>query len=45
MSTNKLNDLKKEISNVPRKQLETICLKLAKHKVENKDLLAYLLFD
>lgn len=45
MSTNKLNDLKKEISNVPRKQLETICLQLAKHKVENKDLLAYLLFD
>jgi len=45
MSASKLNDLKKEIISIGRKDLETICLQLAKHKVENKDLLAYLLFD
>jgi hypothetical protein len=45
MKPEKLSDLKKVllVLNVP--ELTDICLRLAKYKKENKELLAYLLFD
>jgi hypothetical protein len=45
MKPEKLSDLKKVllVLNVP--ELTEICLRLAKYKKENKELLAYLLFD
>jgi len=40
-----LNDLKKELVFLPPAELVNICLRLAKFKKENKELLGYLLFD
>ena len=47
MATTKysINEVKKELQHISPKNLLEYCLKLAKHKVENKELLAYLLFD
>jgi hypothetical protein len=44
MTSPKLNDLKKELQHLDVSRLRDVCLKLAKHKVENKELLNYLLF-
>jgi uncharacterized FlaG/YvyC family protein len=44
MTSPKLNDLKKELQHLDVNRLKDVCLKLAKHKVENKELLNYLLF-
>jgi uncharacterized FlaG/YvyC family protein len=44
MTSPKLNDLKKELQHLDVIKLRDVCLKLAKHKVENKELLNYLLF-
>jgi hypothetical protein len=44
MNSPKLNDLKKELQHLDVNRLKDVCLKLAKHKVENKELLNYLLF-
>ena len=44
MNSPKLNDLKKELQHLDVIKLKDICLKLAKYKVENKELLNYLLF-
>jgi len=38
-------DIKKELVHLDAKTLATLCLRLAKHKVENKELLTYLLFE
>lgn len=40
-----LSLLKKELSALPPKEVLEICLKLAKYKKDNKELLSYLLFD
>jgi hypothetical protein len=37
--------IKKELQLVPRERLVDLCLRLARHKKENKELLSYLLFD
>jgi hypothetical protein len=44
MNSPKLNDLKKELQHLDVNQLKDVCLRLAKYKVENKELLNYLLF-
>ena len=40
-----LQDIKKEITHLSAQQMAELCLRLARHKKENKELLAYLLFD
>lgn len=40
-----LNELKKELKSLPAAELLAICLRLARHKKENKELLHYLLFE
>lgn len=40
-----LSLLKQELDNLPAKEVQELCLKLAKYKKENKELLSYLLFD
>jgi gas vesicle protein len=40
-----VNDIKQELGNLSAKQLTDICLRLAKFKKENKELLTYLLFE
>ena len=43
--THGLQDIKKELQHLPDEQLTELCLRLARYKKENKDLLAYLLFE
>jgi hypothetical protein len=38
-------ELKKELNELPPKQLAELCLRLTKYKKENKELLTYLLFE
>jgi membrane-anchored protein YejM (alkaline phosphatase superfamily) len=40
-----LSLLKREIENLSAKEVQELCLKLAKYKKENKELLSYLIFD
>ena len=40
-----LSEIKKELKSVSPTQLQEICIRLAKHRKENKELLSYLLFD
>jgi hypothetical protein len=40
-----LHDIKSELTNTSKTQLIDLCLRLAKFKKENKELLSYLLFD
>ena len=40
-----LQDIKKELQFLDNNQLMELCLRLARHKKENKELLAYLLFE
>jgi hypothetical protein len=40
-----INELKTELSNIPPGQLAELCVRLAKFKKENKELLTYLLFE
>ncbi|MEO5910796.1 MAG: hypothetical protein ABIP95_07900 [Pelobium sp.] len=44
MNSPKLAELKKELNFIEGKELRELCLRLAKHKTENKELLHYLLF-
>lgn len=37
--------IKTELQNLPQKDLVDICFKLMRYKIENKELLGYLLFD
>ena len=37
--------LKKELETLDSEQLKTLCLRLARFKLENKELLTYLLFE
>jgi len=45
MSTSSLSEIKKELKNQPEERITELCLKLAKYKKENKELLHYLLFE
>ncbi len=45
ISTYGLQDIKKEMQHMPHEQLTVLCLRLARYKKENKELLAYLLFE
>ncbi len=45
MKPEKLSDIKKELSGRSVQELTEICLRIAKYKKENKELLNYLLFD
>lgn len=40
-----LNELKKELQEIPAKQLVELCAALAKYKKDNKEFLSYLLFE
>ena len=40
-----LQDIKKEIQHLRPEQLAELCLRLARYKKENKELLAYILFE
>ena len=40
-----LQDIKKELQHLDGTQMADLCLRLARYKKENKELLAYLLFD
>jgi hypothetical protein len=45
MRVEKLSDIKKELKSLNSETLTEICLRLAKYKKDNKELLAYLLYD
>ena len=45
MKAASLSELKQEIATLPPKQVMKICMRLAKHKKENKELITYLLFE
>jgi len=45
MKAASISELKKELQEVPPAQLVELCLRLAKFKKENKELLNYLLFE
>ena len=45
MKTVSLSELKRALQNVPLGDLPDLCLRLAKYKKENKELLTYLLFE
>jgi hypothetical protein len=40
-----INELKQELTNCPPAQITELCLRLARFKKENKELLTYLLFE
>ncbi|MBK8521130.1 MAG: hypothetical protein WAT20_11620 [Ferruginibacter sp.] len=40
-----IHELKLELTNLPAEQLTELCIRLAKFKKENKELLTYLLFE
>ncbi|MEO5999629.1 MAG: hypothetical protein ABIN89_22730 [Chitinophagaceae bacterium] len=40
-----IHDIKEELSNLPSTKVLELCLRLAKYKKENKELLSYLLFE
>lgn len=44
MKTSSISELKKELNELPQKQLVELCLHLAKYKKDNKEFLDYLLF-
>jgi len=45
MKAASISQLKDELNILPQKEVVALCLRLAKYKKENKELLAYLLFD
>jgi hypothetical protein len=45
ITTYGLQDIKKEVQHLPNEQIAELCLRLARYKKENKELLAYLLFE
>lgn len=40
-----INELKKELAGLSSRKILDVCLRLAKYKMENKELLTYLLFE
>ena len=45
MKAASISDIKQELTNTPPAQLLELCLRLAKYKKDNKELLNYLLFE
>jgi hypothetical protein len=45
MRSTTLNELKKELQEMPPKELVELCLSLAKYKKDNKEYLGYLIFE
>ncbi|HET9052673.1 MAG TPA: hypothetical protein VFM90_00770 [Cyclobacteriaceae bacterium] len=45
MKAASLNDIKKELKSADPETLQELCLRLAKYKQENKELLTYLLYE
>ncbi len=45
MKTASLSEIKQELQNLTAKEMAELCLRLARYKKENKELLAYLLFE
>ncbi|MBD0375770.1 MAG: hypothetical protein ICV51_09100 [Flavisolibacter sp.] len=45
MKAASINDIKQQLKTLPSSQLMDICLRLARYKKENKELLTYLLFE
>ena len=45
ITTYGLAQIKKELQHLPQEQLAELCLRLVRYKKENKELLAYLLFE
>jgi hypothetical protein len=45
MKSHSINEIQKELKNFDHKELLELCMRLAKHKKENKEFLSYLLFD
>jgi hypothetical protein len=45
MKAASISDIKQELTNVPPAKLLELCLRLAKYKKDNKELLNYLLFE
>jgi hypothetical protein len=45
MKAASLSELKQEIAKLTPKQVMEICMRLAKHKKENKELITYMLFE
>jgi len=45
MKASTINELKQELAHMPSSQLLDLCLRLARFKKENKELLTYLLFE
>jgi len=45
MKASTIHELKQELANTPAEQLVELCVRLAKFKKENKELLTYLLFE
>ena len=45
MKAASLNELKQELNTRPQKEILELCLRLAKYKKENKELLTFLLFE
>ena len=45
MKASSISELKSELANIPGEELIELCIRLAKFKKENKELLTYLLFE
>jgi hypothetical protein len=45
MKAASISDIKKELTTLPPAELSALCLRLAKYKNDNKELLTYLLFE
>jgi hypothetical protein len=45
MKASSINEIKKELRNLESDTLQEICMRLAKYKKENKELLTYMLFE
>lgn len=45
MKAASLNEIKRELAELDKKTLQELCLRMAKYKVENKELLTYLIFE
>lgn len=45
MKAASISDIKQELNNIPHAQVMELCLRLAKYKKDNKELLNYLLFE
>ena len=45
MKSHTIHEIQKELSTLDKKEVLNMCMRLAKHKKENKELLSYLLFE